>query len=202
MLALLLSSWMILPAYPLNPVQQDTIATANLHLSVGYRGSSNIVSAGPDVTAMYELMVWHPIVVRVSAGYGFGTMISRLHPAGKIHSGTIAIEGLYYRGSKHMTGYIGFGVIYTTWHLIMEHSTVDSLWREHSISNVSIQNTPGFRLIMGLRRDVKYSLELSITEVRPRFLYTSHFSSSEFAEEREQVRLNDYRIMVGYLIEL
>jgi hypothetical protein len=202
MLALLLSAWMVLPAFPLNPTDQDTLATSNLHFSAGFRGASDLVTAGPGVNAIYELMVWHPIVARLSIGYGYGSIASRLYPQGEVQSGTVAVEGLYYRGSDKLTGYIGFGVLYSRHSLSLEDGVRDSLWRDHSIDEVKIEDSPGFRLIMGIRRDVRYSLELSITEIRPKFLYRSRFSTSAIAELREKVRLNDYRIMIGYLFEL
>ena len=89
--ALLLAALMSLPIYPLNPAGQDTISFINMHVAVGLNGPNSYVSAGPEFSARYEMVLHHPFVFRATGDYRYGRVTSILYPNGDIHRGTIGL---------------------------------------------------------------------------------------------------------------
>lgn len=197
-----MASLMVLPVFPLNPLEQDTVHTANIHLTGGFRGPNGVVSWGPEMTAGYELMIHHPVIVRGLAGYKFGRVTSALYPNGDVHAATLAADGLYYRGTDELTGYVGFGLLYVFHYFYLTRSAADSLGANHSIDKVRLLPAPGYRFTLGLRYHQRYSVEVSITEVRAEFSYRRRYGRAVISEMTEGVRLNDFRVTFGYLMPI
>lgn len=82
MFTLILASLLSLPLYPLNPEAQDTLASANLHFTIGVNGPNSIVSTGPEMSLKYEMLVQHPIVIRAAVDYKYSDVTTRLFPNG------------------------------------------------------------------------------------------------------------------------
>ena len=197
-----MTSWLCLPAFPLNPTAQDTLALMNLHFTVGMSGPNRLTKAGPEVTAKYEILMVHPVVARMAFEYRFGEANSKLYPAGDFHGGTLSLVALYYRGTRKMTGYIGAGVVYT-FHGFQPTSRVsDSLRVNHGINKVSFEPAFGYRIILGLRFHHAFSLEIGVTEVKPELAFTERISSDKYAISTEKIRLSEVRVTVGYLLTL
>ena len=94
MYTLLIASWLCLPAFPLNPVAQDTIASVNVHFTVGLSGPNSLVGSGPEITSKYEIRLIHPVVVRAAFDYRYGKVNSILFPKGTLHSATVSTDAL------------------------------------------------------------------------------------------------------------
>ncbi len=197
--SLLLAAWLSLPAYPLNPVAQDTIDLINMHFTVGISGPSNVLSSGPEITSKYELRLVHPVVVRAAVDYRLGKVNSVLFPAGEIHTGTFSADVLYYRGTSKLTGYLGIGAIYSVYRYGLTPSAADSLRKNDQVQEVSIMPTFGMRLTMGLRFNRNISLELGITESRPLLQLVRRLSANSYSVTTRNMRLSDMRLTVGYL---
>jgi hypothetical protein len=202
MLALLMAAMMSLPLYPLNPVEEDTLASVNAHISLGFRAPSDVVSAGPELSAKYELLIMHPVVVRTSVDYKYGELSARQYPRGPMHAVSFALESFYYRGTDKLTGYIGAGALFTV-HSFKPHAWIaDSLRSQFAIREVRIDAAPGFRIALGLRYRSVYALELTITEMRSNLNYIRDTGIGMVAERKEEIRLSDIRVTFGYLFTL
>jgi outer membrane protein W len=142
----------------------------------------------------------HPIVVRAAVDYKYGDITTRLFPAGNIHTAVTSVEGLFYRGTDKLTGYMGAGIVYSYNYFKLTSTAADSLLVNHAISDVRIKNTFGYRITLGMRIHRSYAIEFAITEVRPDFVYTSRMSPSQYSEVAERTRLNDVRLSFGFLL--
>ena len=203
MLALIMASWLAMaPLYPLNPTEQDTVSTMNLHFTVGIDGPNRMVSMGPNVTVKYEWLLYHPFVLRAAVDYRYGKMESGLYPKGYFHGIIFSTKVLYYRGTNKLMGYVGLGVILSRSFIQLLPSVADSLRRTESVTDVRMQVKPGYRLTFGLRWKRVYSLELGITEVRPNLVTTATYTPTHYSVAKEQVRMNDFRLTIGYLLPL
>lgn len=202
MYTIIITTLMSLPIYPLNPIVQDTIHQMNLHLTAGYNGPNSTVSGGPDFSIKFEMVINHPFILRTAVDYRFGTINSNVYPEGNIHRGIISAEAIYYRGTKKLTGYLGFGLLYTLNRYSISDEALDSLYQANEITDVSVSNAFGFRLTTGLRIDESYSLEVGITEVRPKFIFRKQLSPDRYAIYKETFRYNDFRVTLGYLFTL
>ena len=76
MLTLLFTCFLTLPLYPLNPVEQDTLAMMNLHVTAGFNAPNRFGSISPELTGKYEMLFKHPFVVRAACDYRYGTVSS------------------------------------------------------------------------------------------------------------------------------
>ncbi len=202
MLALCLAAIMSLPIYPLNPTKVDTLNTMNLHITAGINGPSKALSTGPELTAKYEYLLYHPIVLRSSLDYRFGDINSTVLPNGSIHRITTSVEAIFYRGTNRMTGYFGLGIIYSINRFNIDDESYRELNETLGITRVEISRAFGYRLTAGLRMNRTYSLEIGITEVSPSFVYITDHSANSYTIYKESFRFNDFKISLGYIFTL
>jgi hypothetical protein len=202
MYVLILSTLLSLPLYPLNPTAQDTINVMNLHVTAGYIGRGENVSAGPEMTLKYEMMIQYPFILRTALEYRYGTIIADHLPHGRISRLLIAPEFIYYRGTDRLTGYLGGGPVYSFEFYRMNASTADSLQNNLGVSDVSVSDVFGYRITLGLRLHRIYSLEIGITELYPSFVFRRDLARNEYAISSKEFRFNDFRVTLGYLIPL
>lgn len=191
-----------MPLYPLNPAAQDTVAAMTLHLAVGMSGPSNVLSIAPEFSTRWEFLISHPFVIRAGIDYRFPSVNSNQYPNGRVHAGTISSELLYYRGTRKVTGYLGAGVVYMLNNFSPDDRTADSLRTTEAITDVSMRDSFGYRLSFGLRFKRTLSVEVGITQLSPGFVFVRRSSPNSFQVSRETVRLNDFRVSIGYLISL
>ncbi len=197
--ALLLAAWLCLPAFPLNPVVQDTIAATNVHFTVGLSSPNGLAGSGPEFSFKYEIRFIHPIIVRAAFDYRTGKVNSILYPRGTLYGATVSTDVLYYRGTHKLTGYVGLGVVYTFHRFELAPEVTDSLRSNHQIAEVGFDPSLGFRITMGLRFHRVISLEIAITEARPNLTYVRRYTDESYSLRRERIRLSDARITLGYL---
>lgn len=202
MLPLLMAAFLSLPLYPLNPTKIDTVKATNLHLSVGLNGPSQIMNAGPEFSAKYEMLFYHPLVARASFDYRFGDVNSEKFPNGSINRGNIAVEMLYYRGTNQLMGFAGMGIVLSLSDFSADEDVKQKLFDEYGYTDINIQSAFGYRLTFGLRIKKAYSIEIGITEIKPRFEYISTLEPGHYVVAREKFRFNDFKISFGYLIDL
>jgi len=202
MLTLLLAAWMAMPMYPLNPTAEDTLNTLNVHVSVGVTSPNRLAAPGPNVSARTELLLKHPWVVRATAEYSYATIESNLYPDGDLHGLTVGVDGLYYRGTEKMTGFIGAGVMYYHGYISTDGAAADSLYRNHGITDISMSGRFGLRAMVGLRFGHNLSLELGVSEVRPLVVTTAELDNDRIGVNSERIALHDVRLTLGYLFTL
>ncbi len=202
MTALVFATFMTLPLYPLNPTGQDTINYMNLHVTAGLNGPSPIVSAGPDLTVKYELMIHHPFIVRAAFDYRYGSISSPVYTDGDLHRGLFSLEAIYYRGTDNITGYIGAGPVYSMNNFNISANDADSLFNHEGVTSVGMSDAIGYRITAGLRVHRTFSVEIGLTDTRPDFQYTSRVSPVEYSITSRDVRFNDFRVSFGYLFTL
>lgn len=200
--ALLLASLLSLPIYPLNPVAEDTLALRNLHLTVGVSSANNVMDAGPELTAKFEFLVVHRFVLRSAFDYRYGKVTTNRLPKGRLHSSTISLEALYYRGTDRLTGFFGWGLVYVFSNYRISGDAADSLRNNFGITAVRVKENLGYRLTMGLRFQKAYSFEIGITELKTAFVYTTAVTESSYFEQAERSRRSDIRATFGYVIPL
>lgn len=206
MFTLILTAWLSLPLAPLNPSVQDTVSAMNLHFNAGIGTPNRIMSSGPVVSAKWEALAIHPLIVRGTFDYRFGNFRSKAFDNlvnigeydGKIHQLTVAADALYYRGTNQLTGYLGLGLL-LTYANIRPSPVAKDLLEQNDISDISIRPAPGYRIILGLRYMRAYSLEVSITEVEPDFVVSSRTVNGSFSETTSQTDFSGFRISLGYL---
>lgn len=199
---LLLVTWLALPLAPLNPTEEDTLASMSAHFTASVTAPNGIVSAGPELSAKYEMLVVHPFVVRGAVDLKYCRTVSELFPKGQLLSLPLSLDAFYYRGTDRLTGYIGFGGMYTINSFSPNASTIDSLMQHQSVNDVTMRNEFGYRLTLGLRYKKVYSLELSISEVYPDFVL--HGRDPEGGETRSHMttRVGGFRLSIGYLFTI
>ncbi len=202
MYSLLLTAWLCLPVAPLNPIEEDTLAAINLHFTAGISGPNGVVSTGPEISAKYEMRVLHPLILRGAVEYKYGKMSSKLYPQGGLHTSTLSLETLYYRGTNHLTGYIGGGVVYAFNWFRPTTATADSLRAMENVTDVNVSEQIGYRITLGLRYYRSYSLEVGITELRPDIVKQEDTGQASFSKKYRQTKTGSFRITVGYLLPL
>jgi len=202
MLAILLASLLTLPLYPLNPVEEDTLSVINIHFTAGINGPNSFGPVSPEISIKYETLIKHPIVLRASSEYKYGTVNSKFYPNGHLHGITFSLEVFYYRGTDNLTAYLGLGPLLGLNRMTMYKSTRDSLQTNYNIIDVSVKPAIGYRISMGIRYKQIYSIELSLSQAEPRLVYTRQISPVNFSELTSKVKVNDVRITFGYLIKL
>jgi len=199
---LLMAVWLTLPLAPLNPIEEDTLASMSAHLAVSVTAPNGIVSIGPELSVKYELLVVHPFVVRGAIDFKYCRTVSELFPKGELLSMPLSLDAIYYRGTDHLTGYIGFGGLYAINSFTANSSTIDSLMRYESVSDVDMRNEFGYRLTLGLRYKKAYSLEVSISEIYPEFIFHGRRPDGEITRSFVTTRVGGFRLSLGYLFPI
>jgi len=218
---LLMAVWLTLPLAPLNPIEEDTLASMSAHLAVSVTAPNGIVSIGPELSVKYELLVVHPFVVRGAIDLKYCRTVSELFPKGELLSMPLSLDAIYYRGTDHLTGYIGFGGLYAINSFTANSSTIDSLMRYESVSDVDMRNEFGYRLTLGLsvsdvdmrnefgyrltlglRYKKAYSLEVSISEIYPEFILHGSGDNGETSRSLLTTRVGGFRLSLGYLFPI
>lgn len=202
MYVLLVAAWLMSPIFPLNPIQQDTLDHVSLHLTAGISGPTRLSSPGPEITAKYEIMFHHPFVLRTSFDYRYSKIKSVLYPEGKFHGTTISTEIYYYKGTYKSTGYIGVGLVYVNNFIKLPQNISQSLYDKNRIIDIYMLSKLGFRITLGMRIHKSYSLEFAITEVSPTLVTKTQLSENKYSNKYENIRLNNVRFTLGYLIPL
>ena len=115
---------------------------------------------------------------------------------------TLSADALYYRGTDHMTGYIGIGVVYAVNHFNPWPGTADSLLACESVTSVDVDQQLGYRLTLGLRYHRSYSFEIGITELYPDFVKHSAGTDGHSVRSYHTTRTGGFRVTFGYLLPL
>ncbi len=203
MLTLIVTSWLTAAAaFPLNPTEQDTLDYMNLHLTAGMSGPNHLVSSGLEISAKFETLIHHPFVLRAAVDYKYGNMTSKAYPKGSIHGTTYSLDCFYYRGTDHLTGYVGLGALFSKSYPVPSQSVADSLLVNENVTDVSMSSQVGYRVTLGLRFDQNFSVEIGLTDVRPKLLTTKSFSANRSSVYQEQLHLQEVRVSVGYLVTI
>jgi len=202
MTALLLTALLYMPLAPINPVDQDTLPSLALHLKAGMAGPNGVVSVGPDVSAMLEMLVIHPFVVRGTLDGRYGQVKSALFPNGHLYTASCGADAIYYRGTNRLTGYFGIGYFYTVHHFSPFRRTADSLMVNEGLSSVDVQPKFGYRLILGLRFSRIYSLEISVDDLHPDFKMTGIAAEGVESRSYKTTRTGAFRVTLGYVLPI
>lgn len=200
--ALLLATLISLPLYPVNPIQQDTVALMNVHFSVGISAPNGIISTGGEGSVRYELLAFHPFVVRGGLEYRIGAISSQRYPEGYLHGATLSAEILGYRGTNRLTGFFGGGIVVNKYFMHMTGESSDLLSQDLGIDEVGIDPALGYRITMGLRIRSNTSIEVNVTSFNTDFVYKTWLSPNQYRQEREPVRFRDFRLTFGYLLPI
>jgi len=202
--ALLLTTLLALPMYPVNPVKQDTLNIMNLHFSVGATAPNGLVQTGIEFSTKYEFLAAHPVMLRLAVDYRLSEVKHVRYPAGLIYGPLFSLEALYYRGTNKLTGFVGGGAVLAMYDHHTSRAAADSLKLAENggISDVGLDRTNGYRLTFGLRFQRTYSLEVSITDVRPSFIYTTNYPNGSYGRRYDKARFNDFRVSLGYILPL
>jgi len=202
MQALLLAALMALPLYPLNPIEQDTLATFNAHMTAGVSAPNGITSTGAEVSTMVEMLVVHPFVLRGGLDYRFGRLTARRYPDGLLHGSTLSLEGLAYRGTTKLTGFVGLGAVFGKYYVNPTAAASDSLMTNHNIYGVYVEPAFGYRFVAGLRMHSAFSIELAVTSITTDFLYRQSLGENSYRQWREPAKFRDFRLSFGYVLPL
>lgn len=202
MYSLVLTALVSFPIFPLNPTQDDTANSMNIHFTAGVVSPSELISIGPEMTLKYELLFSHPIVLRTGLDYRFGRMNQLKYPKGDYHGFTFSAECLYYKGSHRMKGFVGAGIIYNYSKLIIDNTVTDSIMVIQQISDVRIDPRLGYRVIFGIRRSELWTFELRISDIRTNLVYQRDLGPNRYSLEKQDIKLSDIRVSLGYLLPL
>jgi hypothetical protein len=194
---LLLAGWLCAPLAPLNPLEQDTLPSQTIHITVGMAGPGGIVSTGPELGFKYEALVIHPFVLRGGGDLKYARTTSNLFPKGNLYSAALSCDALYYRGTNRLTGYVGIGAVFAASHFVSSSTTADSLLQHEHVTSVDMRPKLGYRITLGLRVHRWYSLELAITEIRPDFVKHGVGPNGVTSRLLESTRTGGFRFTVG-----
>jgi hypothetical protein len=196
---ILAAAWLCLPLVPLNPIEEDTLSSWNLHVTLGASSPNHFVSSGPDLTVKCEKLAIHPLVIRSALEYQLGRTNSEKYFDGYAHQGTLSLCALYYRGTNKLTGYLGGGPVIRFGHLALSSGAKDSLWSNQSVTDVNIKPSFGYRIVLGLRYLKTISLEIGITEVIADIQYLEDLGPTNFAIRSREANLGSVRVTLGYI---
>jgi hypothetical protein len=199
---LLLTAWLCLPIAPLNPTEQDTLPELAFHATLGFANANGIVSLGPHASVRLETLVIHPLVVRAGIEYRYGTFVSHLFPRGDLNMMSVSSDVLYYRGTNHLTGYLGLGIFYAASGFSANPGTRDSLRMHEAITGITIEPQLGYRFTMGLRVNRRMSIEIAVSEFHPRFKYERRYSSTTYSQYSEATNISSFQVTVGRVWEI
>ncbi len=202
MLPIIIAAFLSLPLYPLNPTAQDTVNTMNLHITTGISSQSAMISAGPEFTAKYEYLINHPFIFRTSLDYINGNINSKNYPNGTLHRLSLSTEVLYYKGTKSKMAYLGLGIVYGRGIFDLNDDIYFSNDSLGVPQDIKFGSTFGYRLLMGMRFQHRYSIEVTITEISPSFIYFRDTGLNAFSEEKFSFRANYVKVSLGYLFKL
>ena len=197
-----LTTLLSLPVFPLNPTQNDTANSMNLHFTAGVVSPSELISIGPEMTLKYEFLYSHPFVLRTGLDYRFGRMNQLKYPQGDYHGFTFSAEWLYYKGPHRMKGFVGAGVVYNYSLVETDKRAADSVLAAEQISDVRIDPRLGYRIIFGVRRSELWSFELRISDIRTNLVYQRDLGPNRYSLEKQRIKLSDIRVSLGYLLPL
>ncbi len=212
MTTLLLLGWLSLPLAPLNPIEQDTIAAMNLHLSAGVTSPNGIVSASPEMSIKYEFRPAHPFIVRTEADFRLGSVGTLFWPAGNerqamylegsYRSALLGLDILYYRGTDRLTAYLGAGIVQSFNEFDADQKSRDLLRSRYGIDQIDMSQRVGYRFTLGLRFHRTYAFEVAITQMEPNFVFGRDFGDGTFSKETVPTQFSSFRFTFGYLWEL
>ncbi|MBK7141618.1 MAG: hypothetical protein IPH75_06020 [bacterium] len=209
---LLLVGWLSLPLAPLNPVAQDTIAAMNLHVTAGITSPNGIVSASPEISFKYEFRPAHPLIVRSEVDFRFGSVGTRFWPDGKeqpamylegnYRTALLAADLLYYRGTDHLTAYLGVGIVQSFNEFDADQLSRDILKSQYDIDKIDMSQKIGYRFTLGLRFNRSYAFEVAITQMEPHFVFGRDYGDGTYSKEEVPTQFSSFRFTFGYLWEL
>ena len=203
MLTLLTAAWLAaMPIAPLNPIEEDTLPAVNLHFTLGVTTPNHVVHMGPELSAKWEILATHPLVIRAAFDYQYNSVKLKEFPDSHLHQGTLSLCALYYRGTNRLTGYIGAGPILRFGHFSFADAVTDSLATNHAIVNVDLKTAAGYRIVLGLRYHQVYSLEVGVTEIRSHIQYSRRINDVSYSTFGKPSKLTAFRVTVGYLFTL
>lgn len=212
MSALILIAWLSLPIAPLNPIEQDTIAALNFHVTAGVTSPNGVISAGPEISAKLEYRPFHPFIFRAESSVRAGTIGTRFFPidvgssgvylTGEYQSLTTAADVLYYRGTDRLTAYLGVGMVYGFHRFNPDSEVMGVLVRDHGIVDVDMQQKLGYRLTFGVRYNRLYSFEIGIMEIKPNFIFGRRYGDEVYSLQRSQTRFSGFRFTLGYILPI
>ncbi len=196
---ILMAFVMLAPIVSKNPVEQDTVAITNIHLTVGYRPANDILSQGGEAGVKFEYLLFHPVIIRSSVDYNFSDLKSRRLPEGQNQAVDLSVEALIYRGAKRLTAYFGGGLVYSLNHFKLKKQLTDSLFANSAIHKTDIENKYGYRVIMGFRVREHYTLEFGYQESHPSFMFWGHSLSGNRFIIYKDGELSTLRFTLGYV---
>lgn len=210
--SLLLIAWLSLPLAPLNPVEQDTIAGMNLHLSAGVTSPNGIVSAGPELSLKFELRPAHPLVVRTELDLRFGAVGTRFFPGGSnnpsmyltgnYQSALTGVDLLYYRGTDRLTAYLGLGLVYAFNRFDPSDESLALLRADYGVDDIDMSQKLGYRLTLGLRFHKAYAFEIAVTQIKPDFVFGRDYGNGTYSKEYFPTQFSGFRFTLGYIWQL
>lgn len=212
MITLLMVGWLSLPLAPLNPIEQDTIAAMNLHLSGGITSPNGIVSASPELSLKYEFRPAHPLIVRADVDFRFGTVGTRFWPEGKetdamylsgnYRSALFGLDLLYYRGTDHLTAYLGFGLVQSYNEFSPSKKSMDLLRTKYEIDDLDMAQKLGYRFTLGLRFNRSYCFEIAVTQMEPNLVFGRDYGAGSYSKEMVPTQFSAFRLSFGYLWQI
>jgi hypothetical protein len=202
--AMLLTMILMSPIVSKNPVEQDTLATFNIHIAAGLRTANDIVKSAPEFGAKIEYLLVHPLVLRTSVDHSYSSVKNSRYPLGDRRSFDIAAEAFIYRGRKKLTAYLGVGAVYSVNSFKAEGNYIDTIFTVtdtivRSISRIEIEDKYGYRFMLGIRIQEKYNFELGYQEIRPNFLLYSPQDNDRYNIFYRPSKLSTLRITLGYI---
>lgn len=174
----------------------------NLFVTAGVAVPNEVSNVGPEASAGFEYLLVHPFVLRTSIDYRLGNLDSPLLPKGKAHAASFSGTVLYYRGTRRLIGYLGFGLVYSFGWITTNATVGDSILAADRISGFEITGSPGYRFIFGLRHRQRFTLELRVTELRPDLITTRVEGPNLYSEAINPIKIHDIRLSIGYMISL
>lgn len=206
LLPALMSLWLAQPIVPLNPLEQDTLPAMSVHVQTGFGAPNGIVKLGPRVAGLWEYRFHHPYLVRGGVEYRYNPTSTKLHLGnplsvyrvrGDLHGIALTGDLLYYRGTRRLTGYLGFGLVYAMSSFTEDRAGSESL-EARGINEIDISPKLGYRLMLGLRVKANYSLEIGVSETRPDFIYKLSPAPGIERISKEETRTGSFYVLFGY----
>lgn len=190
------------PVVIVPPEVFDTANEYSLNIYGGMQTPNRDLRAGFEFGTKLEFRIVHPYLLRFGIDYSEAEVTDPFAPRGRKSSMNFNLDALAYRGRKGLISYVGLGVAFGVNNLQVASETLDSLETYLGVTQVSLKNSFGYRILMGLRFEELFVFEVSFQQANPDYVYRRDFSNGEYSLEEIDGTFSVARVNLGYLFKL
>lgn len=190
------------PIVDLSPPVYDTLTEKAFHFYAGMQSANRDVNPAAEYGVKYELLLTHPYFMRFGVDYSQARVTDPFAPAGNKKTWMFSADMVAYRGRYGMISYLGAGVVLGLNSFSPDAATMDSVFRELGVNEITLSDKFGYRVFMGIRFEERFVLEMSYQQANPDYIFTRRFANENYSVQRIDGTFSVARMSFGYLLKL